>query len=168
MIRFEVIDATFNLQRKNAIKNWINEIILSKNHKTGSLNYVLATDPYVLDVNRKYLGHDYYTDIITFDTSDYADEVSSHSRNDRISADIVISLDTVLDNSRTYGTTFSSELYRVMAHGVLHLLGYDDLTPEDAALMRQGEGEALSLLQKFGLGEEQKYMGTSSKSDDGQ
>lgn len=160
MIRFDVIDATFNLQRKNAIKNWINEIILSKNHKTGSINYVLATDPYVLDVNNQYLGHDYCTDIITFDTSDYADDLPGISRTDRISADIVISLDTVLDNSRTYGSTFSTELYRVMAHGVLHLLGYDDLTPEDAARMREGESEALALLPRFGLGEDQKYDGT--------
>ena len=162
MIRFEVIDATFNLRRKNAIKNWIDEIILSKSHKTGSLNYVFATDPYVLDVNRKYLGHDYYTDIITFDTSGYDDEVSGRRGTDRISADIVISIDTVLDNSRTYGATFSTELYRVMAHGVLHLLGYDDLTPEDAARMREGESEALALLPKFGLGEDQKYAGPAS------
>lgn len=157
MIRFEVIDATFNLRHKIAIKNWINEIILSKNRKTGSVNYLFADDSYVLDVNRRYLGHDYYTDIITFDTSDYDTDGPLHSPAGILSADIVISLDTVFSNSRTYGTTFSKELYRVMAHGVLHVLGYDDQTPLQSEEMRRGEEEALGLLQRFGLGEDQEY-----------
>lgn len=103
MIRFEVIDATFNLRRKIAIKNWINEIILRKNRKTGSVNYLFASDPYVLNVNRQFLGHDYYTDIITFDTSDYESPGAVNCQSDRLSADIVISLDTVLANSESYG-----------------------------------------------------------------
>ena len=160
MIRFEVIDATFNLRRKNAIKNWINEIILSKNRKTGSVNYLFASDEYVLNVNRQYLGHDYYTDIITFDTSDY--EVPSAGRRSEgiLSADIVISLDTVLANSSTYGSTFSTELYRVMAHGILHLLDFDDHTEQERALMRDAEEQALNLLPQFGLGEDQVYHST--------
>ncbi|HIZ85478.1 MAG TPA: rRNA maturation RNase YbeY [Candidatus Coprenecus stercoravium] len=153
MIRFEVIDATFNLRHKNAIKNWIKEIILSKNRRVGDINYVFADDSYVLDVNRTYLSHDYYTDIITFDTSDYEGITSAGA----VSADIVISLDTVLANSRTYGSSFSRELYRVMIHGILHLTGNDDLTPEEAELMRQAEDEALSLLPQFQISDDQIY-----------
>ncbi len=161
MIRFEVIDATFNLRRKIAIKNWINEIILRKNRKTGSVNYLFASDPYVLNVNRQFLGHDYYTDIITFDTSDYESPGAVNCQSDRLSADIVISLDTVLANSESYGSTFSSELYRVMAHGILHLLGYDDHSESDIVEMRKAEDEALALLQHFGLGDDQCYIPSS-------
>lgn len=157
MIRFDVIDATFNLRHKNAIKNWIKEIICSKNRAVGSVNYLFASDSYVLEVNRKYLNHDFYTDIITFDTSDYEYPIHSGVNDDKLSADIVISLDTVLANSAAYGSTFTNELYRVMAHGLLHLLGYDDLTPEDAELMRKAEDESLSLLQKFSLADDQVY-----------
>ena len=160
MIRFEVIDATFNLRRKNAIKNWINEIILSKNRKTGSVNYLFASDDYVLDVNRQYLGHDYYTDIITFDTSGYGTISPGKKPENILSADIVISLDTVLANSSTYGTTFSAELYRVMAHGILHLLDFDDHTELERARMRDAEDQALTLLPEFGLGEDQVYHST--------
>ena len=157
MIRFEVIDATFNLRRKNAIKNWINEIILSKNRKTGSVNYLFASDEYVLGVNRQYLAHDYYTDIITFDTADYEVPQSGKRSDEILSADIVISLDTVLANSATYGSTFSAELYRVMAHGILHLLGFDDHTDAERIQMRNAEDKALNLLTQFGLGEDQVY-----------
>lgn len=160
MIRFEVIDATFNLRRKNAIKNWINEIILSKNRKTGSVNYIFASDDYVLNVNRQYLGHDYFTDIITFDTSDYEVPTTVRLSEGILSADIVISLDTVLANSSTYGSTFSTELYRVMAHGILHLLDFDDHTKQERALMRDAEEQALKLLPQFGLGEDQVYHST--------
>lgn len=160
MIRFEVIDATFNLRRKNAIKNWINEIILSKNRKTGSVNYIFASDDYVLNVNRQYLGHDYFTDIITFDTSDYEVPTTVRLSEGILSADIVISLDTVLANSSTYGSTFSTELYRVMTHGILHLLDFDDHTEQERALMRDAEEQALKLLPQFGLGEDQVYHST--------
>ena len=158
MIRFEVIDATFNLRHKNAIKNWIKEIILRKNRVPGSINYIFASDGYVLDVNRKYLGHDYFTDIITFDTSAYDYELPVHLRNDRLSADIVISLDTVLANACEYSTGFSGELYRVMAHGILHLLGYDDRTEHDAVRMREGEEQALSLATEMGLPFDQIFI----------
>ena len=158
MIRFELIDVSFKLRHKNAIKNWIKEIISGKNHRVGDINYIFASDEYVLGVNREYLGHDYYTEIITFDTSQYSDEVAGRRLSGRISADIVISLDTVLANGVEYGAGFSTELYRVMAHGVLHLLGYDDLSPEEAQLMRSAEDCALGLLPGFGILPDQAYI----------
>ena len=157
MIRFEVIDATFNLRHKNAIKNWIKEIILSKNRRVGDINYIFSNDEYVLEVNRKYLGHDYYTDIITFDTSEY-DEQIADNKVDRISADIIISLDTVAANAVTYGADFPQELYRVIIHGILHLVGYDDLNEADSCRMRKAEDEALALLPKFGILVDQVYI----------
>ena len=157
MIRFEVIDATFNLRHKNAIKNWIKEIILSKNRRVGDINYIFSNDEYVLDVNRKYLGHDYYTDIITFDTSEY-DEQIADNKVDRISADIIISLDTVAANAVTYGADFPQELYRVIIHGILHLVGYDDLNEADSCRMHKAEDEALALLPKFGILGDQVYI----------
>ena len=157
MIRFEVIDATFNLRHKNAIKNWIKEIILSKNRRVGDINYIFSNDEYVLDVNRKYLGHDYYTDIITFDTSEY-DEQIADNKVDTISADIIISLDTVAANAVTYSADFPQELYRVIIHGILHLVGYDDLNEADSCRMRKAEDEALALLPKFGILGDQAYI----------
>ena len=157
MIRFEVIDATFNLRHKNAIKNWIKEIISFKNLQAGDINYIFSSDDYVLDINRRYLGHDSYTDIITFDTYDY-DMGMSSGQHDRISDDIVVSLDTVAANAVTYGTGFSKELYRVIIHGVLHLIGYDDLTEADSKLMRDAENKALALLPEFGILADQTYI----------
>lgn len=157
MIRFEVIDATFNLRHKNAIKNWIKEIILSKNRRVGDINYIFSNDEYVLEVNRKYLGHDYYTDIITFDTSEY-DEQIADNKVDTISADIIISLDTVAANAVTYCADFPQELYRVIIHGILHLVGYDDLNEADSCRMRKAEDETLALLPKFGILGDQVYI----------
>ena len=165
MIRFEVIDATFNLRHKNAIKNWIKEIIVQQNRVPGDINYIFASDAYVLDVNRRYLGHDYYTDIITFDTSDYQsqDSVVDHDAGNfpagipKVSADIVISLDTVLANSAEFAPDFSTELYRVMIHGILHLTGYDDLVQSDADRMHAAEDAALAVLSACKVPFDQKY-----------
>lgn len=154
MILFEVTGVPFTLRYKFAIKNWIKEIILSKNYKVGDINYILADDDYVLGVNKTYLSHDYYTDIITFDTSDYGvgDKPTS-----KISADIFISLDTVKANAAEYGTDFTTELYRVMAHGILHLTGHDDLSDEQKADMRKAEDIALSLLPDLLREQKQTY-----------
>lgn len=157
MISFSVIDATFNLQHKIAIKNWIKEIISRKNLRVGDINYMFSNDEYVLNVNRTYLSHDYYTDIITFDTSEYDEETVQSDRRDRISADIFISLDTVLANSHEYGVSFSCELYRVIIHGILHLIGYDDLTEEMSKEMHAAEDEALLLLKSMKIPENQTY-----------
>ena len=130
---------------------------MSKNRRVGDINYIFSNDEYVLEVNRKYLGHDYYTDIITFDTSEY-DEQIADNKVDRISADIIISLDTVAANAVTYGADFPQELYRVIIHGILHLVGYDDLNEADSCRMRKAEDEALALLPKFGILVDQVYI----------
>ena len=160
MILFEVEDVAFNLHRKIAIKNWIKEILSTKSRRVGEINFVFCSDDYLLNVNREFLGHDYYTDIITFDTSDYDSESSSRGV---LSADIMISLDTVLANSETYHTTFNRELYRVMIHGILHCLGLDDHTPEEFDFMKLQEDWALGILESM-CGKEifsvQKYKGS--------
>ena len=159
MITFEVINATFSLQCKNAIKNWIKEILLLKNLKPGAINFIFADDEYVLQTNREFLGHDYYTDIITFDTSEYD---PFHISKGKISADIIISLDTVLASSQEYGSTFTEELYRVMSHGLFHLIGYDDHNEDDVKEMRAAENEALSISIELNL-PMQKYTKSNDR-----
>ncbi len=156
MIRFETVDASFVLQRKIAIKNWIKEIILTSNFQIGDINYIFSDDNYVLEVNRQYLNHDYFTDIITFDTSGYTPQ--SHGNTQKVSADIFISLDSVHSNAQLYGSTFTLELYRVMAHGILHLTGFDDVTPELKLQMTAAEESALSLLPEELLNFNQNYQ----------
>jgi probable rRNA maturation factor len=121
---------------KNTIKNWIKSVIQSNNFKIGSISYIFCADDYILQVNKEYLNHDYFTDIISF----------NYNENKTISGDLFISVDTVKTNAQEYGVTFDKELYRVMIHGVLHLLGFDDITDELQQEMTQKEDEALNIL----------------------
>lgn len=116
---------------------WIKKIISKHNYKTGDISYIFCSDAYLLEINKKYLSHDYYTDIITFN---YNEKIV-------ISGDIFISLDTVHNNSILYKQSFETELHRVMIHGVLHLLGYDDHSQIDIKNMRNAEDESLSVLK---------------------
>lgn len=141
MINFYSQNTAFKLTNKCLLKNWISIICTNNNRKLGTLNYLFCDDQYILEANIKYLGHSYYTDIITFDTSDY----DVHSS--KLSGDLIISIDTVKANSVTYKVPFNQELYRVIIHGVLHLIGYDDLTKEDQLIMRSKEDEALNILK---------------------
>lgn len=118
----------FKLKNKLKIKSWVKRTIEEEGNKFGTINYIFCTDDYLLKVNQEYLNHDYYTDIITFDTSD---------KEGIISSDIFISIDRVLDNSEN--SDFDSELRRVMIHGVLHLCGYDDHSDSDIKIMREKE-----------------------------
>ncbi len=104
-------------------------VIESEIKKPGDISVIFCSDRYILDVNIKYLQHDYFTDIITFD----------YCEGNRISGDMFISIDSVKENAVHYGVDFENELDRVMVHGVLHLLGYDDHTPEDISVMREKE-----------------------------
>ena len=106
---------------------------------TGDITYILCDDEKILAVNRQFLGHDYYTDVITFD----------YSSKSRISGDIYISLDTVQSNAEQVGATFEQELYRILIHGVLHLTGQEDKTPEKRAEMTAKEEKALALLNSL-------------------
>lgn len=121
------------------ISKWINRVVVEYGCEIGEINYIFCSDEYLLDINRQYLNHDYFTDIITFD---YVEE-------DRVSGDLFISLDTVRDNASEYGVTFEEELHRVIIHGVLHLLGIDDKTDEDQEIMTQKEDESLALLSQI-------------------
>lgn len=117
---------------------WIKDIA-SKHGKTiGEIAYVFCDDDKILEVNRQYLGHDYYTDIITFD----------YCEDDKLSGDIFISLDTVKSNSVTYGTEYYDELTRVIIHGILHLCGYKDKSNDESKAMRALEDAAIAALPK--------------------
>lgn len=115
--------------------DWVISILDIKNKTAGDICFIFCSDDYLLEINRVHLEHDYYTDIITFDYSEKAG----------LSGDIFISLDRVKDNSETYGVKFIEELRRVMAHGVLHLMGYQDGTIESKREMREKEEEALKM-----------------------
>lgn len=136
MIQFVFEDVKFTLSERLRLKAWIKEVVSSYGMKTGNICYIFCNDDYILDVNKQYLNHDYYTDIITFD----------YDEDDVISGDLFISIDTVKSNSIQFSTQFIDELHRVMIHGVLHLLGLKDKAPEDEKAMRLAEDKALALL----------------------
>ncbi|MEO0628842.1 MAG: rRNA maturation RNase YbeY [Bacteroidota bacterium] len=115
------------------LKQWIDVICQGEGGEIGELNYIFCGDEFILDVNRNYLNHDYYTDIITFPSDDFP----------VVSADIFISTDRVEENAKSYGVSYTEELRRVVIHGVLHLCGYGDKTDEEIEKMRFKENEAL-------------------------
>ncbi len=136
-INFFNQDIHFNLKHKRKKKQWIKSIITSYGYKIDTINYIFCSDPKILEINIQYLNHNYYTDIITFPLTE----------NDKISADIFISVDTVKTNAKKYGTDFNNELNRVIIHGVLHLLGFNDYTEEEKQIMRANEDKYLHLLE---------------------
>lgn len=119
---------------KRILKNHIQSLIKTEGNKTGNITVVFCSDDYLLEINRRYLNHDYLTDIITFD----------YVEKDIISGDLFISIDRIKENAGTYATSFLKELFRVIFHGVLHLNGYKDKTKEDVKLMRAKENYYLS------------------------
>lgn len=117
------------------IEQNIEKLAESENRTLGDISYILCSDNYLLEINRQYLNHDYFTDVITFD----------YSEENVISGDIFISVDTVADNAKEYNVTFEIELERVMVHGVLHLVGYNDKSDSEVKQMRAKENQYLSL-----------------------
>lgn len=135
VVRFFSEDISHKVEWPVKTKQWIKSIVQSEGFTLKNLNYVLCSDEYLLQMNREYLDHDYYTDIITFDNSE----------SDRdIEGDIFISLERVQENAQSESVRADDELRRVLAHGVLHLCGYDDHTHEDKELMREKENFHLS------------------------
>lgn len=132
-IFFEDTDE-FDLSKLNVESN-IEKLVTNEDRTLGDVNYILCSDAYILDINRQYLNHDYYTDVISFD----------YCEDNVISGDIFISVDTVADNAKEYGVTFEKELARVMIHGVLHFVGYNDKSDEEVPVMRAKENQYLSL-----------------------
>ncbi len=137
MIQFIAEEVALPAIDKTKVKNWIKEVAKNYNRKTGDVSYIFCNDERILQVNNQYLQHDYYTDIITFD----------YSTESTISGDIFISLDTVKSNSETFKTNYTEELHRIIIHGILHLCGNDDKTPELRAEMTTKENIALKLIQ---------------------
>lgn len=125
----------FEFQEEKSFDTWIRKVISSEEKQLGEINYIFCDDHYLYKINLKFLEHDTYTDIISFDNSE----------GDELNGDIFISTDRVTENAKEYNVDFSDELKRVMIHGILHLCGYGDKTESEAALMRQKEDEKIAL-----------------------
>ena len=135
-ISFDSENIDFPDIKKRETSAWIKKTADRYNKKIGDVGYLFCNDEKILETNRQYLNHDFFTDIISFD----------YSEGDRISGDIFISLDTVRSNSQKYNTDYQEELHRVIIHGILHLCGLDDKLEEDAIQMREAENSALKQL----------------------
>ena len=135
MIRYYSEDISFTLKGRALNNRWLRMVAASEIRKLGDINIIFCSDNYILDVNMKYLQHDYFTDIITFD----------YCEKDVLSGDLFISVDSVRENALFYGTEFEDELNRVMVHGLLHLVGYDDHTDDEVKTMRSKENYYLEL-----------------------
>ena len=135
MISYYFQDVDFKFREKRSTNQWLRLAAESEIRRIADISIIFCSDPYILDINQKYLGHDYFTDIITFD----------YCEGDSLSGDLFISVDSVKENSIEYGTDFKDELNRVIIHGLLHLIGYDDHTVEETAVMRMKENYYLSL-----------------------
>jgi len=125
----------FQLDNETLFSNWISKVILSENKKEGDINYIFCDDEFILEINKQYLNHDYYTDIISFD----------YSVGNELHGDIFISIERVQENAEDFNVTFDEELKRVIIHGILHYCGYKDKSKEDEAIMRNKEDEKIKL-----------------------
>lgn len=134
MIEFH-FETDFHLKKAKEHKDWIKTICASEGFTIGELNFIFCNDSYLLEINQKYLQHDTYTDIITFD----------YTEGNKISGDIYISVDRVKENSTIYAVSFNNELLRVLSHGVLHLIGYKDKKEEQILEMRLKEEEKIKM-----------------------
>ena len=134
-INFFNEDISFTLKQKGLVRNWIKNTVISENHRLKVLNFIFCSDAYLLNINKQYLKHDTYTDIITFDNSDADLEIAG---------DIFISVERVKDNAKELDHDDTEELHRVMIHGTLHLLGYSDKNKCAKAQMTDKEDLYLS------------------------
>lgn len=135
MVRFVTDNIAMPTHDPARISRWISAVAAGYGFAVGDITYIFCSDERILEVNRQFLGHDYYTDIITFD----------YSTASRVAGDIYISLDTVADNAKNVGVSFDEELRRILIHGVLHLTGQGDKTPETKAVMTAKEDAALAI-----------------------
>lgn len=140
MITYNVDGVRMPAIRKRATNAWIKAVAATYNRKVGEIGYMFVNDEKILEVNNEYLGHNYYTDVITFD----------YDEDDIISGDIVISLDTVRSNAELFGKAYDDELHRVIIHGILHLCGINDKGPGERELMEAAENRALALREQYG------------------
>ena len=135
-IHFFSEDISFELPEQLRRKRWLKELAVKSGFRIKELNYIFCSDEYLYQMNVDYLNHDTYTDIITFDNSEKKGELEG---------DIFVSVDRVRENAKTLKVEEGTELTRVLAHGLLHLMGYKDKTKEEASLMRSKEEEAIEL-----------------------
>lgn len=137
-VQFNSVEAPLSLRNRQALKTFLLRLLKRKGRKLEQLQFVFCSDAYLLTINRQFLQHDDYTDIITFDLSE----------GPALSAEIYISTERVRENARTFGVSFTQELHRVIFHGVLHLCGYKDKKPKDKLEMRRQEDLALKAYLK--------------------
>lgn len=146
MVRYFTEDTSFSLKQKRLVSKWLSAVADGRGYALGELNYIFCSDAYLLAINKQFLDHDYETDIITFDNSaDYFQETGRRG----VSADIYISVDTVRINGKAYGEGFEREMRRVIVHGLLHLIGYDDCDAWHLQRMRAAENRALDLYDRM-------------------
>ena len=142
MISYQVDGVKMPAIRRRDISAWIKAVAATYGKRVGDIGYIFCNDEKILEVNRQYLQHDYYTDIITFD---YSDDALLTGKKDTIAGDLFISLDTVRTNAEQQGTTYDEELHRVIIHGILHLCGINDKGPGEREIMEREENKALEL-----------------------
>ena len=135
MITYNAEDVKLPTIKKRETTRWIKRVAATYGRKVGEIGYMFVNDEKILEVNNEYLGHDYYTDVITFD----------YCEGNILNGDIVISLDTVRTNAEKFGKTYEDELFRVIIHGVLHLCGINDKGPGEREIMEENENKALAL-----------------------
>ena len=133
MISYQTFNVKMPPIRRRDVSAWVRRVAAGYGKRVGEVAYIFCDDEKILEVNRQYLNHDYYTDIITFD----------YSEDDVISGDLFISLDTVRSNAEAQGTPYDEELHRVIIHGILHLCGINDKGPGERAIMEAAENKAL-------------------------
>ena len=136
MIRFSTLDVEMPPIEPQRVKAWIEEVVQRHGKMVGELYYYFCSDEKLLEINRERLGHDFYTDIVTFPLTNCETVLSS---------EFCISIDRIKENAVTFGRSYESELHRVIIHGVLHLIGFDDLTDEEEKVMREQEEISLEL-----------------------
>ncbi|MEZ4907991.1 MAG: rRNA maturation RNase YbeY [Saprospiraceae bacterium] len=132
-ITFNNADVDFNLKGKRILKSVLKKYITENDFELGNIDYIFCSDSYLLDINKKYLNHDYFTDIISFQ---YDKEI--------LTGEIFISIDRVKENASIFKKTFNDELYRVISHGILHFMGYKDKTVDEQKTMRSKEDELIN------------------------
>ena len=135
MITYNTENVKMPAIKRRETTAWIRRVAATYHKKVGEVGYLFCDDEHILQVNQEYLGHDYYTDVITFD----------YDEGDTINGDIVISLDTVASNAQQQGTQYDEELHRVIIHGILHLCGLNDKGPGERELMEAAENKALAM-----------------------
>ena len=139
-ISFNKADATATLKNRVALKSFIEKRVKKEGLSIESLNYVFCSDKYLLEINKQFLDHNYYTDIISFDLSE---------EPGKLIGEVYISVDRVKENAKTHGAGFTEELLRVIFHGALHFCGYKDKKPSDSKKMRQMEDLWLTAYMKL-------------------